>query len=210
MKNIGNRNGWKVLLAAFLLAMPNAQAGNRKAQERAAKKACMLGDSKTGTEILADLYISTGDPNYIWNQARCFEQNGENEKAILRFQEFLRKDKTLSATDADETRKKIDTLQAAVDRRAKALQPEPAPVPAPAKPLVIPASAARAPEPVGLTQPAPTPAPPETPPVYRRWWFWTGIGAVLAAGAVTGFFLLRPKSGARSPQCEQGPACALP
>ena len=51
----------------------------------------MLGDSKKGVEILADLYLNTNDPNYIYNQGRCFEQNGENEKAILRFQEYQRK-----------------------------------------------------------------------------------------------------------------------
>jgi len=212
MNRIGKMDDWRVVLAGvvFLIAMPNAQADNRQAQERAAQKACILGDSKQGTEILADLYLNTKDPNYIYNQGRCFEQNGENEKAILRFQEYLRKAKKLSPAEAAETREKIDNLQAAVDRRTKALQPAPPPAPEPAKTTFVLIPAPAAPGPAAITQPAPTPEPAETPPVYKRWWFWTGIGAVVAAGAVAGFFFLRPKSGASSPPCDLGGTCALP
>ena len=34
----------------------------------------------------------------------------------------------------------------------------------------------------------------ESPPVYTRWWFWTGVGAVVVGGAVAAFFLTRPKT----------------
>ena len=34
-----------------------------------------------------------------------------------------------------------------------------------------------------------SPAAGESPPVYERWWFWTGIGAVVAAGVVTAVVL---------------------
>jgi hypothetical protein len=30
-----------------------------------------------------------------------------------------------------------------------------------------------------------------SPPVYRRWWFWTGVGAVVVGGAVTALLLTR-------------------
>jgi tetratricopeptide (TPR) repeat protein len=37
---------------------------------------------------------------------------------------------------------------------------------------------------------AAAPAPTgESPPVYKRWWFWTGLGAVVAAGVVTAVVL---------------------
>ena len=35
-------------------------------------------------------------------------------------------------------------------------------------------------------QPAATPAAAESTPVYKRWWFWTIVGGVVAAGVVTG------------------------
>jgi len=38
------------------------------------------------------------------------------------------------------------------------------------------------------------PAPEEAHPVWKRWWFWTGVGAVVAGGAVAAFFLTRPKT----------------
>jgi len=36
---------------------------------------------------------------------------------------------------------------------------------------------------------ASSPAAGESPPVYKRWWFWTGLGAVVAAGIVTAVVL---------------------
>jgi len=54
-------------------------------REKAAKKACLLGEVTKGAEILADLYVETNNPVYIYNQGRCFEQNGKNDQAVLRF-----------------------------------------------------------------------------------------------------------------------------
>jgi hypothetical protein len=79
-------------------------AANRQAQEKAAKKACATGEYKKGIDILADLYVDTNDPNYVFNQGRCYEQNSRFEQAIERFREFLRKATTLS----DEDRKGVD------------------------------------------------------------------------------------------------------
>ena len=31
-------------------------------------------------------------------------------------------------------------------------------------------------------------------PVWKRWWFWTGVGAVVAGGVVAAFFLTRPQT----------------
>jgi hypothetical protein len=68
----------------FLLAASSAWAGNRGIKDRTAKKACLLGDYKKGIEILANLYLDTNDPTYIYNQGRCLEQNGQNAQAFLR------------------------------------------------------------------------------------------------------------------------------
>ncbi|HJX63952.1 MAG TPA: hypothetical protein VJ860_08355 [Polyangia bacterium] len=189
----------KVVLAnvVFLLAASSAWAGDRETNERAARKACLLGDYKKGTEILADLYLDTNEATYLYNQGRCLEQNGQNESAVLRFQEYLRKAQKLSSADADEVRKRINDLQAAIEHRGKPEPAEPvaaatpapaATTPSPQAPPVastIPASAAVAPtpEPLGITQPGPTPEPQESQPVYKRWWCWTGVGAVVAGGS---------------------------
>jgi len=40
-------------------------------------------------DLLAQLFVETGDVNYIYNQGRCYEQNGKFGEAILRFREFF-------------------------------------------------------------------------------------------------------------------------
>ena len=73
------------IVAVFLFAPTGAlAAGNVEAQVCAAKKACLSGDTRKGTEILADLFIDTNDANHIFNQGRCYEQNGEKSQAIPR------------------------------------------------------------------------------------------------------------------------------
>ena len=70
---------------------PGARTGSRSARELEAKKACLGGHADKGIELLADLYAETNDPTYIYNQGRCFEQNGRFTEAVTRFREYLRK-----------------------------------------------------------------------------------------------------------------------
>ncbi len=178
---------------------------------KAAKKACLLGDVEKGAEILADLYVETNDPTFIYNQGRCFEQNGKNEQAVLRFKEYERKAQGLSRADLDALRKKIETLEATSAQR---------PSPPPGDPASPPPTAASAPPPaavpepaephatdtLGITQAGPPPEPEPSPPLYKKWWFWTGVGAVVAGGVVTGVLLSR-KSAPSSPPCDGAAAC---
>jgi hypothetical protein len=204
----------KVVLACgvFLLALPNARGAedSLETKERAARKACLLGDVKTGTEILADLYLDTKNATYLYNQARCLEQNGQSAQAALRFREFLRKAPGLSPADSAGVQKRIDDLEATIDHRA-APAASTAPGAATTEPsgtAAIPPSAAVAPssDPLGIAQSAPPSEPQESSPVYKRWWFWTGIGAVVAGGVVTAI-VLSSKSTAKSPACDQGALC---
>ena len=60
-------------------------------RQRAAKKACLSGDYAQGVAVLAELFVDSSDPMYIFNQGRCFEQNGRYEEAVTRFREYQRK-----------------------------------------------------------------------------------------------------------------------
>jgi hypothetical protein len=73
----------------WLLTSVSALAANRQAQERAARKACLNGDYAKGVSLLSDLFVNTGDPTYLFNQGRCFEQNRRCEDAAARFEEHL-------------------------------------------------------------------------------------------------------------------------
>jgi hypothetical protein len=80
---------------------------SKAAREKAAKKACAMGDAQKGADILTDLLVEFNDPNYIYNQARCYQQNNLFSQAISRFREYLRKAKNISESDRAETERQI-------------------------------------------------------------------------------------------------------
>jgi hypothetical protein len=88
-----------LLMTPFVFVMKTASATSRQTKERTARKACLSGDYTKGVSILSDLFVDTKDPNYIFNQARCFEQNRRYEDAVARFQEYLRAAPDLDASD---------------------------------------------------------------------------------------------------------------
>jgi tetratricopeptide (TPR) repeat protein len=105
-----------VVALSLASAIRDARAGDRKVQERAAMKACLTGDANTGTEILADLYIESKDPVYIYNQGRCFEQSNRYDEAIARFREYLRKATTASEKEKADAEKHIADCEALLSR----------------------------------------------------------------------------------------------
>jgi hypothetical protein len=151
-------------LAAFvLLQLKPAVAASRLQRERAARKACLTGDPAKGVSILADLFLDTEDPTYIFNQGRCFEQNRKYEDAIARFEEYLvTTNAVLSREDRESAEKHITTCRETLARErgsssATSLTqpstsppppvhaPEPAPTLEPSRSIVL--------------QPAPEPQP---------------------------------------------------
>ncbi len=116
--------------------------------ERTAKKACAEGDFKKGVSILADLYVHSNDPTYIFNQGRCYEQNHQWVSAIDRFREFLRKARNLSPAE----RKETDEHIAECKRLQQEEEGENAPAPEPHRLIVPP-----------IPQPVPTVAPQTQP-----------------------------------------------
>src|SRR5512138_3721506 len=83
----------------------------QEVSERAARKACMSGDYQKGVDILSDLFINTRDPAHIYNQGRCYEQNGRCEEAVNRFREYLRTAKNPTAEEKLDTEKHIRDCQ---------------------------------------------------------------------------------------------------
>ena len=116
-------------------------SSSREAKERAAKKACLTGDTVKGVEILADLFIDTGDLTYIFNQGRCFEQNRHYDDAVGRFREYLVKGAGLSAEEKADAEHHISVCQSYLGK-PEAAPAAPAPAPAiTAEPTTLPAAA---------------------------------------------------------------------
>lgn len=135
---------------SIVLAAPPVHAAGKEAKERTARKACLSGNYAKGVEILSDLFIDTKDVNYIFNQARCFEQNSHCAEAVSRFREYMRKATSLSPEDKADVEKHISDCQALINEKtepardsAVALPPAPgapsaAPNPPPAAVLPAP------------------------------------------------------------------------
>ena len=123
----------------------------KQAQERTARKACLGGDYNRGVNILADLFVSTKDPTFIFNQGRCFEQNHRYEDAISRFEEYLRvPDAKLSDEDRASAEKHIADCKEKLPEQPAKFAPQ----------VFVPS-------PVATPEPKPTPEP-TTPVVDRR------------------------------------------
>jgi tetratricopeptide (TPR) repeat protein len=138
-------------LVVVVLASPASaeKVKPKTGREKAAQKACALGDYQKGVDILADLLVGSDDPNYIYNQGRCYEQNSRWEQAINRFREYLRKDASLSDGDRADVERHISECEVALAKDAQAAQPPAAAAPAPV---------------ASVETPAPAPAPPPVKP----------------------------------------------
>jgi hypothetical protein len=125
---------------------------SKAAKEKAAKKACAMGDFQKGADILTDLFVDTNDPTYVYNQGRCYQQNNRWEQAISRFHEYLRKAKDISESDRAETERQISDCEASLAKTAQVAPP--------------PAAATL---PVAVTHvEMPSPAPESTTPEVSR------------------------------------------
>jgi tetratricopeptide (TPR) repeat protein len=104
---------WKTLvpLIACLVVARTSMAKDLAGQERAARTACLAGDYARGITILSELFVATNNPDFIYNQGRCFEQNRRYDDAIARFQEFLRVAQKVSKADKSEVQKHITSCQ---------------------------------------------------------------------------------------------------
>jgi hypothetical protein len=125
-----------VLSAPTALAQPRPSRAEREAS---AQIACATGHPDEGSAILAALYAEYGHRNYVYNQARCYQQNGRGTEAVNRFHEYLR----LAPDAPAEERARIDgylrDLQAASVPPPEVHHP-PSPQPlAPAPQLLAPA-----------------------------------------------------------------------
>jgi hypothetical protein len=132
-----------VVLGASLGTARVARAADRDAREQEAKRACLASHVDQGIEILADLYAETNDPTYIYNQARCFEQNGRAQDALNRFREYLRKTPNGATDERAQVQAQIAELEEQLHQGGGAAAPTPGPVPPPSSAPATPTGQAQ-------------------------------------------------------------------
>jgi len=144
------------------------------------------------------------DAIFLYNIAQCHRKLGNATEALSFYKKFLRE--RPDAPNRSEVEKRIEELDDARAAQAKSREAPPAGVTPPslaapspaATPVAAPAQtpalgtaappvAARtdfAPPGADVTTSAPAPGEAGSGSILRKWWFWTGVGAVVAAGAI--------------------------
>jgi hypothetical protein len=180
--------GCLALMMTLLVAGVRAEAAPRTREQREAeaRKACAAGRVEAGIEVLAELLTEFSHPNYIYNQGRCYQQNGRSEQAISRFKEYLRAAHDISADERERVERFIKELEAEVQAAAPPVATPPPPsTNTEAPPATPPVSS----EPVPPTSDnPPSRVAAEAPPARGAGLRTTAIalGVVAVAGLATG------------------------
>jgi tetratricopeptide (TPR) repeat protein len=149
------------------------------------REAFVTGRYERALELFGKLYAETLHPTYLRNIGRCYQNLHDPDRAISTFRDYLRKAPALSAKERGEIDGYIAEMEALQRKQAGEARP------APAEPVHLAARPEPPPPPMVTARLAPEPAP-------SRWWLWTGLGVVVAAGVVTAVLLAR-KSDAPCP-----------
>jgi tetratricopeptide (TPR) repeat protein len=137
-----------------------------------------FGEYQAALDGFKEAYRNYEDPAFLFNIAQCHRALGHKQDAVTFYRSYLRK--SPDAPNREYVQKMITDLEAAIaaDNVAHKL-PESGPAVAPTAP----------PPPVAVvpTQPPPSAVTSHAEkPVYRRWWLWTTIAAVVVVGAGVG------------------------
>jgi hypothetical protein len=129
------------------VAIPAFGASSHEEKEKAnaARTACLAGDYAKGATLLSELFITTKDPTWIFNLARCAEQSSKYQEAISHFKEYLRVSKRLTDEEKADVQKHIADCQESLAAQTPSLA-----VAQPASPVTA--------------QPAPAEHPIQEPP----------------------------------------------
>jgi hypothetical protein len=153
---------------------------------KVAKKACSTGDYQKGVELLADLYVETNDPNHVFNQGRCYEQNNRFDEALARFREFQRIEPEMPPEVSKKVLAHIVECEDELAKRAARNV-------APAQPTAVPTAtteaqkAEEAPLPISSAPASPALAPAQPVPNHEA---GRGLRIAGISAAVAGFALL--------------------
>lgn len=165
----------RLLFALFLTALVARVAAADDAATRAAKRHFERGEklyALTKFSEALDEYQQAFDakpiPDFLFNIGQCYRNLGDYDSAIFSYQKYLKL--APDAPNRDKVEQLITDLEAKKDQ----------------------SDTQRDTQRLGLsrnrhTESAPEPTAESEPgrPIYKRWWFWTGIALVGVAGGVT-------------------------
>jgi tetratricopeptide (TPR) repeat protein len=198
-----------ILLALLVNLAGSAEAARKKPANVArarkefklAKKEAELGHFKKAIDHFEKAYSYERVPALLFNIGQCHRYLKDYDRALYFFEEYLREDpkagdRQVVEDEIAEIKRLRETAMADAAPPPK-VESDEHPVAVVTTAEAVSASSAdtnvAAPEDRQLALALSERAPPQEAeqPVYARWWFWAGVGAVVAAGAVTAVLLTR-------------------
>jgi tetratricopeptide (TPR) repeat protein len=202
VSRLSRRATWIPAILLLLAAAPvRADDADAKTHYQKATAHFAIGEYHDAAIEYEEAFKLKQDPAILFNAAQSFRLAGDNPKALLLYNNII---KLYPSTQyAKDSRERIEKL-AQSGTSPPAVTPPPAPPPV--TPIPPPVVAAVPPPRITPALPPPSasvvvessPPPPsgsEDKPVYTRWWFWVGAGAV-AAGAVIAVVALSSRGSA--------------
>src|SRR6478735_12626575 len=118
------RTKWGVLGAVLVLLLTiGGEAQADHATEMKAREAFAAGRYDQALDLFAKLYAETLHPVYLRNIGRCHQKLRQPDKAIDKFNEYLAKEKKISADERKEIDGYIKEMEAMRDEQAKQAAP---------------------------------------------------------------------------------------
>jgi len=162
------RPWYLALLIAVVMALAPRPAAADDPAMRAAKrhydrgeKLFALGKFDEALDEYQKAFDAKPLPGFLFNIGQCYRNLGETDSAIFTYKKFLKLEP--DAPNREKVEATIEKLEAEKERgeseRLKLTEPK------------------RKPEPEPVEHPVEA-----STPVYKKWWFWTGIAVVGVAG----------------------------
>jgi tetratricopeptide (TPR) repeat protein len=196
---------WAAVMAAVVLTGLSAPArADDRTEARAhydkATTAYALGHFADAAAEFEQAFTLKSDPALLYNAAQAYRLAGNRERALQLYRNYIRV-YGRRAEHAPDVEWHITELEKALPARpAGTVEPAsvttaapPAPA-APAAPSVTAAQLAAPPPAASLVEQPAAPGAATPRPIYERWWFWTGVGAVVVTAAVVGVVLATRRS----------------
>ena len=200
------------LLTALMLLSRVAAAAPTAEEKARAREHYQRGlthyDIKEYGEALAEFknaYREVQDPAFLFNIAQCYRKLGQDVEALDYYRNYVRR--FPNAPNRTEVDRRIVEIERELETKPRTTTPPPteprpdaraggAVTPITPPPSTGTAGGAAPP----LTQPQPGPSATIVTtgepggdrgeaPIYKRWWFWTGVGAVVAGAVVAGIVI---------------------
>ncbi len=202
-----------VLAAALCASLPEQgwAQGDAKAQARKhysmAKAAFEEGKYEKALAEYQSAYRLMPLPGFLFNIGQCYRNMKKPDKAIIAFKRYLKEKPKARNREAVEGL--IAELEAEIELKTPlpGQKPPEDPDPQPDPTAPDPDEDPKTPKPVpdykppqddpknAIVVPRPTrpkgPKKPRSTPIYKKWWFWTIVGAAVAGGAVGTYFGVR-------------------